>query len=51
MMVKEVIPLGEIGFNYEFRGEIGISFVDHLEETVKGILLTDNQESSLGIER
>jgi len=40
MMVKEVIPLGEKGFDYEFCEEIGISLENHLEEIVRGILLT-----------
>ena len=40
MTVKEVIPLGKIGFDYEFRGEISISLGNHLEEIIRGIFLT-----------
>ena len=40
MTVKELVPLGEIGFDYEFHGKIGISLENNLEEIVKGILLT-----------
>jgi len=39
MMVKEVILLGEIGFDCQFCGKIGISLGNHLEEIVRGILL------------
>jgi len=39
MKVKEVIPLGEIGFDYEFRREIGIFSGNLLEEIIRGILL------------
>ena len=40
MTVKEVVPLGEIGFDYEFREKIGIFLGNHLEGIVRGILLT-----------
>ena len=40
MTVKEVIPLGKIGFDHEFHREIGISLENRLEEIVRGILLT-----------
>ena len=38
--VKEVVPLGKIGFDYEFRGKIGISLKNYLKEIARGILLT-----------
>jgi len=39
MTVKEVILLGEIGFDHKFCEKIGIFLENHLEETVRGILL------------
>ena len=47
MTVKEVIPLGEIGFDHKFC-EIGISFENHLKEIVRGILLMWQLEKSTG---
>jgi len=40
MIVKEVVLLEEIVFDYEFNREIGISLGNYLEEIVRGILLT-----------
>jgi len=40
LLTKEIIPLGEIGLDHKLRGEIGISFGNHLEEIVRGILFT-----------
>jgi len=40
MTVKEVILLGKIEFDLEFRREINISLGNYLEEIVRGILLT-----------
>jgi len=40
MTVKEVIPLGEIGFDHKFCEKISISLKNHLKEIVRGILLT-----------
>ena len=40
MIVKKVILLEKIGFDYEFCGEIGIFLKSHLEEISRGILLT-----------
>jgi len=40
MMVKEIIPLGEIGLDHKLCGDIGISFGCYLKEIVRGILLT-----------
>ena len=37
--VKEIIPLGKIGFDHELCGKINISVGFYLEEIVRGILL------------
>jgi len=40
MMVKEIIPLEEIGFDHKFRAKIGTTLECNLEEIVRGVLLT-----------
>ena len=40
MTVKEIIPLGEIGLDHKLHGKIGIFFGNHLEEIIRGKLLT-----------
>ena len=40
MTVEEITLLGKIRLDHGLRGKIGISFEDHFEEIVRGILLT-----------
>ena len=48
MTVKEIISLGEIGFDCELHGIIDISFGCYLEEITRDILLTWQSRKSIG---